>query len=75
MYHNILYFSDIEVTNGAEYETSGKSDSIQVDYTYNCQGTETSLVECSQMVHDHMQSWCTARVGLKCRVLNISGII
>ena len=61
------------MTNGAEYGTSGTSDPIQVEY--NCQGTETSLMECSQWVR--MRSWCWAHISvvLKCRVLNIPGII
>ena len=62
------------MTNGAEYGLTGESDPIQVDY--NCQGMETSLMECSQRVR--MRSWCRAyfmSVVLKCRVLNIPGII
>ena len=54
---------------------SGESDPIQVDYS--CQGMETSLMECSQRAPAHMRSRCWAYISvvLKCRVLNIPGII
>ena len=77
--HCIVFYkpfrSDIEVTNGAEYGLTGESDPIQVDY--NCQGMETSLMECSQRAPVRMRSQCRAYISvvLKCRVLNIPGII